>query len=670
MRGFKAGETSIIKQNEKFEVLYNRANRSPENSNGLVKPLTATNYDEFYMTAFYSYNDESAPTHTYAAMWSTRYPIDAMMHKTNVGAFGSDNYMWTHANQYDPATEIRGFYQGNFSGYAYPFMYIGVKDQDAQRTTLYHDGTAAIRTDITLSDSIFNYDELILTFATGAYQSNNHTTASAYPVSTIQIGKQLCGFNDYNGSYFRYEVTSATQLTLVSYQDFYLVDVQGIKNSSMEETVIFTNPSSSSVPATVTLSQTYKNFDEICLVGHTADAQFEDMIVTQYYPVKALAREFDIPVDKRIGLFLDVENCWLSIHGDTTLVPDTTSPTIILDKIIGIKKPLLVTAADYADITSLSVTQNGTYTAPSGKAYSPVVVDVQEQPWQPLEDGYSNFWFELTDDTLSPWLNFSKKNNDATIDWGDGSGEQALDTLTPTHTYSKAGKYVVKVKGVTGIARQNVPPFLDKYLSVLKYIELNEEITSLVSYTFSYCSNLRKVIMPTTVATAGGAVFQYCSLLNDVDSMLPLLSSSSGSVFSFCFSFAEIDIPEGVTGIGTSSFYYCVSLKKVTLPTTITSIYATVFRSCSSLNELHIKATEPPTLGSNTFQDVPSDFIIYVPVGTGDTYKAAAGWSTYADHILEEGQQVTRAMQRKLDNSVDGVITENLDDIEREEEER
>ena len=109
-------------------------------------------------------------------------------------------------------------------------------------------------------------------------------------------------------------------------------------------------------------------------------------------------------------------------------------------------------------VTPLSVSENGTYTAPTGSAYSPVTVDVQEQPWEPLEDGYSNFWFELTDDTLSPWLNFSAKNADAVIDWGDGSGEVALDTLTPTHTYSKAGKYVVKVKGVTGVAAQVVPP--------------------------------------------------------------------------------------------------------------------------------------------------------------------------------------------------------------------
>lgn len=38
----------------------------------------------------------------------------------------------------------------------------------------------------------------------------------------------------------------------------------------------------------------------------------------------------------------------------------------------------------------------------------------------------------------------------------------------------------------------------------------------------------------------------------------------------------------------------------------------------------------------------------YSPVTTGETYKSAAGWSAYSDHILEEGQTVTRAMQSKF----------------------
>ena len=128
-------------------------------------------------------------------------------------------------------------------------------------------------------------------------------------------------------------------------------------------------------------------------------------------------------------------------------------------------------------IEGLKVTEDGTYTASSDViGYNPVVVNTNP-PWQPLEDGYSNFWFELTDDTLSPWLNFSAKTENAVIDWGDGSGEQPLTTLTPTHTYSKAGRYVVKVKGVTGISRiQTTPARLLIFEICLNYSKLYDHI--------------------------------------------------------------------------------------------------------------------------------------------------------------------------------------------------
>ena len=389
------------------------------------------------------------------------------------------------------------------------------------------------------------------------------------------------------------------------------------------------------------------------------------MIITQYYPVKALTRELDIPTNKKISLFLDAESCWLSIRDDTTLVPDTTSPAIILDKIIGIKKPFLVTAADYADITSLSVTQNGTYTAPSGTAYSPVVVDVQEQPWAPLQDGYSNFWFELTDDTLSPWLNFSKKNADAVIDWGDGSGEQALDTLTPTHTYSKAGRYVIKVKGVTGIAAQGYVPYT-AYSDVLKAVEFNSDVTAIDTTAFNRTMKLENVAFSNTITTMGSIPFGYCASLNG-KIVLPPLDTIPSNCFTTCLQLKEIEVAEGTTTIMNNAFYYNVTLGKAKLPSTLTSIGNVAFAYCLGMQEIHIVATTPPTLGTNVFFSLPTSFIIYVPVGTGETYKAASGWSAYSDHILEEGQTPNRAMMSRRAKA-DGDIMEKLDDIEREEE--
>ena len=321
-------------------------------------------------------------------------------------------------------------------------------------------------------------------------------------------------------------------------------------------------------------------------------------------------------------------------------------------------------------VQSLSVTQNGTYTAPTGTAYSPVTVDVQEQPWQPLQNGYSNFWFELTDDTLSPWLNFSAKNSDAVIDWGDGSGEVALDTLTPTHTYARAGKYVVKVKGVTGIDILYLNTMTDSaYMNILKNIEFNSEITSTVLYSFRRSVGLEDVVIGENT-NIGSYSFQFCANLKTINYSEGANTTVGAATFYNCGSLRYISLPSDITEIIQAAFYNCMSLQTITIPALVTNIGNNAFNGCATLTEIHVLPTVPPTLGTNVFGSIANNYVIYVPVGTGETYKAAAGWSAYADHILEEGQSVTRAMQRKFakaDNSIDGDIMEaDSSDIKNE----
>ena len=296
-------------------------------------------------------------------------------------------------------------------------------------------------------------------------------------------------------------------------------------------------------------------------------------------------------------------------------------------------------------VTPLSVSENGTYTAPTGSAYSPVTVDVQEQPWEPLEDGYSNFWFELTDDTLSPWLNFSAKNADAVIDWGDGSGEVALDTLTPTHTYAKAGKYVVKVKGVTQITQQYSIP-LNAYNAILTAVELSNEVSVLLSYAFAYQFALKNVVYSANLTTIGIYAFYSCSLLQSIS---PIYASQAPNYsFMNTFSLRALEFSNSVTALNTSILRNMYSIQSVTIPESVTAIGAYFANNCNSLSEIHMRPTTPPTLGLYSFSTVPNDYIIYVPVGTGDTYKAAAGWSAYSDHIVEEGQTLSKAALRRI----------------------
>lgn len=283
---------------------------------------------------------------------------------------------------------------------------------------------------------------------------------------------------------------------------------------------------------------------------------------------------------------------------------------------------------------------------------------VDDVPWQPLEDGYSNFWFELTNDTLSPWLKFRAKTDDAVIDWGDGSGEVALDTLTPTHTYSKAGKYVVKVKGVTEIGIQYSVPFT-KYCRCLSAIELNNEVTTISSSAFFMAVNLKNASVK-YITSIGSSAFAYCSALSYI--ILPNnLATTENSVFQFDFSISGIELPSNLESVAGTIFYYCRLLQTITIPASVTSIGNSAFGYCSSLTEVHCLGTVPPTLGTSSFGNLPTNWIAYVPVGYGDTYRAA--WSNYYEHILEEGQTPNRMMLAKFNSTKTEETDEPQDDM-------
>jgi hypothetical protein len=155
----------------------------------------------------------------------------------------------------------------------------------------------------------------------------------------------------------------------------------------------------------------------------------------------------------------------------------------------------------------------------------------------------------------------------------------------------------------------------------------------------------------------GVAGFRYCTNLEKINANY---NYTNDNIFAYCLSANEIEISSTGTSITVAEFSYCVSIKRVTIPASVASIGINAFIYCSSLSEVHTLATTPPALGTNAFNGLPSDFIIYVPVWYGDTYKAAEGWSTYADHILEEGQTPNRAMLAKFNSAKTGEPQDDM----------
>lgn len=103
------------------------------------------------------------------------------------------------------------------------------------------------------------------------------------------------------------------------------------------------------------------------------------------------------------------------------------------------------------------------------------------------------------------------------------------------------------------------------------------------------------------------------------------------------FGIYHLVIGEGITAIPAMEFYMNLAITDVTLPSTLTSIGMGAFGENFALESFTINATTPPTLGEDVFMDMTTIPTIYVPVASVGTYKAAAGWSDYADKIVAQG---------------------------------
>ena len=111
----------------------------------------------------------------------------------------------------------------------------------------------------------------------------------------------------------------------------------------------------------------------------------------------------------------------------------------------------------------------------------------------------------------------------------------------------------------------------------------------------------------------------------------------SSNVFQNYTKPQSIIIPDSVKMINMNAFDGCTSLTDVTIGNGVTKISYYAFQNCTALKSITIKATTPPTLGSNAF-DNTNDCPIYVPADSVLDYKMGSGsWPSYINRIKAIG---------------------------------
>ena len=123
--------------------------------------------------------------------------------------------------------------------------------------------------------------------------------------------------------------------------------------------------------------------------------------------------------------------------------------------------------------------------------------------------------------------------------------------------------------------------------SLLTSITIPDNVTSIGSYAFAYCSSLTSITIPDSVTTIGSYAFYGCTGLTSVT--IPSSVTSIGDyAFRDCTGLTSVTIPDSVTSIGDYAFYGCTGLTSITIPDSVTSIGNYTFYRCNGLTSITI----------------------------------------------------------------------------------
>lgn len=146
----------------------------------------------------------------------------------------------------------------------------------------------------------------------------------------------------------------------------------------------------------------------------------------------------------------------------------------------------------------------------------------------------------------------------------------------------------------------------DKYVSEIKSVKIEEGVTSIGDYSFSFCKSLTSVTIPSTVERIGVYAFYYCTSLKNI-TIPSSVSEIDASSFSYCNKLIQVEngvsyvdkwavacnssvksvaLRQDTVGIAASAFKDCSSLTRVTIPSSVMTVCKDAFDGCNGLFEV------------------------------------------------------------------------------------
>lgn len=181
-------------------------------------------------------------------------------------------------------------------------------------------------------------------------------------------------------------------------------------------------------------------------------------------------------------------------------------------------------------------------------------------------------------------------------------------------------------------------------------------------YQFSSNIDLKKVTLPCAMNIIPKDCFSNCIALEEVKMPASLVSIESGA-FYMCNSLRAIEFPADLSAVSSNAFSGCASLEQLYLPSKVEELGYDSFSGLTGVKAIYSASVIPPVCVEKNgdadltpFSNTPSDIPVYVPVGSGDAYREAFGWSRFTN-IIETADFPQVGIEGIMEDTLaDGVI--------------